>query len=216
MEEEITKEDIEQTKEEIRVVGICGSLRSGSFTRAALRIALEGATELGAETHLIDLREYELDFCHGEEGQRAYPADVHRLRREVAQAQGIILATPEYHGGMSGVLKNALDLTGFDQFGGKMMGLIGVSGGQMGAINALNSLRTVGRSLHAWVIPEQALIPQAWKIFDDAGRLKETDYEERLKEVGRQVARFAYLHTSQQAMEFLELWEQAPENPGGD
>jgi FMN reductase len=214
--EEITRDEIEETKEKIRVVGICGSLRSGSFTRAALRIALEGAAELGAETQLIDLRDYELDFCHGEERQRAYSADVHRLRREAAQAQGIILATPEYHGGMSGVLKNALDLMGFNQFGGKMIGLIGVSGGQVGAINALNSLRTIGRSLHAWVIPEQALIPQAWQVFDETGRLKNNDYEERLKEVGRQVTRFAYLHTSEQAREFLELWEQAPENPGGD
>ena len=53
-------------------------------------------------------------------------------------------------------------------------------------------------------------------MFDDTGRLKNNDYEERLKEVGRQVTRFAYLHTSEQAREFLELWEQAPENPGGD
>jgi hypothetical protein len=42
------------------------------------------------------------------------------------------------------------------------------------------------------------------------------DYEDRLKEVGRQVTRFAYLHTSKQSLEFLELWEQAPENPGGE
>jgi NAD(P)H-dependent FMN reductase len=212
---DVTKEQIEETKQEIRIVGICGSLRSGSFTRSALRLALEGAAELGAETQLIDLRDYELDFCHGEEKQRGYPADVHKLRREVKQAQGIILATPEYHGGISGVLKNALDLMGFDQFGGKMMGLIGVSGGQMGAVNALNSLRTIGRSMHAWVIPEQALIPQAWKVFDDTGKLKQEDFEERLKEVGRQVTRFAYLHTSEQALEFLRLWEEAPVNPGG-
>jgi NAD(P)H-dependent FMN reductase len=216
MVEEITRDEIEETREEIQVIGICGSLRSGSFTRAALRIALEGAAELGAETQLIDLRDYELEFCHGEEKKRGYPADVHRLRAEVAQAQGVILATPEYHGGMSGVLKNALDLMGFDQFGGKMIGLIGVSGGQVGAVNALNSLRTIGRSLHAWVVPDQALIPQAWQVFDETGQLKNTDYEERLKQVGRQVTRFAYLHTSEQAREFLEMWEQAPENPGGD
>jgi len=103
---------------------------------------------------------------------------------------------------MSGVLKNALDLMGFDQLGGNMMGLIGMSGGQMGAINALNSLRAIGRSLHAWVIPEQA-----WQLFGKSGRLKSSDYEKRLKEVGRQVTRFAYLHGSKQALEFLELWE---------
>jgi NAD(P)H-dependent FMN reductase len=78
-------------------------------------------------------------------------------------------------------------------------------------------LRTIGRSLHAWIIPEQVSIPQAWKMFDDAtGNLRDKDLEHRLKEIGRQVARFAYLHTSEEALEFLRLWESAPVNPGGD
>ena len=104
---------------------------------------------------------------------------------------------------------------GFEQFGGKMLGLIGVSGGTMGAVNALNSLRAIGRSLHAWVIPEQVAIPQGWKVFNEDGTLKDHDYRERLLNVGRQVARFAYMHSSQQVQAFLELWEQAPSNPGG-
>ena len=57
-----------------------------------------------------------------------YPPGVGKLREEVRAAEGIILGTPEYHGGFSGVLKNALDLMGFDEFEGKMMGLVGVSG----------------------------------------------------------------------------------------
>ena len=96
-----------------------------------------------------------------------------------------------------------------------MLGLVGVSGGGMGAFGALNNLRAVGRALHAWVIPEQASIPQAWKVFDAAGNLQDSDLEKRLKDVGRQVARFAYLHTSKQAQEFLRVWEAAPVNPGG-
>ena len=84
----------------------------------------------------------------------------------------------------------------------------------MGAVHALNSLRNIGRALHAWVIPEQAWIPEARKLFDEEGRLNDREYEERLKEVGRQVARFAYLHTSEKAREFLRLWEGAPVNPG--
>ena len=86
----------------------------------------------------------------------------------------------------------------------------------MGAINALNNLRTIGRALHAWVVPEQVSIPQARDAFDQAGRLKSARLEDRLMEVGRQVARFAYLHSSEQASEFLRLWETAPVNPGGD
>ncbi len=79
----------------------------------------------------------------------------------------------------------------------------------------MNNLRAVGRALHTWVIPEQASIPEAYKVFDEAGTLKDSALEKRLKEVGRQVARFAYLHTSEQAQEFLRAWEGAPVNPGG-
>ena len=96
-----------------------------------------------------------------------------------------------------------------------MLGLVGVSGGTMGAFGALNTLRAVGRALHAWVIPEQASIPEAWKVFEQSGALTDRALEKRLKDVGRQVARFAYLHTSAQAQAFLQAWESAPVNPGG-
>lgn len=205
----------DQDGNRVFVVGICGSIRSGSYTRLAVRIALQGAQEVGVQTRLIDLKDYHLVFCDGKEDESTFPEDVFKLRREVSQAGGIILGTPEYHGGVSGVLKNALDLMGFDEIEGKMIGLVGVSGGALGAVHALNSLRTVGRALHAWVIPEQASIPEAWKVFDESGNLKDSDLEKRVKDVGRQVARFAYLHTSEKAQEFLRAWEGAPVNPGG-
>ena len=181
----------------------------------ALQAALEGAQEAGAAIRLIDLREYELIFCDGKEDESSYPAGVFRLRDVVRSAQGLILGTPEYHGSYSGVLKNALDLMGFDEFEGKMLGLVGVSGGKMGAFGAMNDLRDVGRALHAWVVPEQASIPEAWKAFDERGRLKDAALAERVKEVGRQVARFALLHASNRPQEFVEAWEGAVENPGG-
>jgi NAD(P)H-dependent FMN reductase len=212
---ETTLQPLESIDHAIRVVGINGSLRDGSYTRLAIDLALQGAEEVGAQTQLIDLREYDLVFCDGKVGDDDAPPDVLRLRQEVRQAHGIILGTPEYHGSFSGVLKNALDLMGFDEFEGKMMGLVGTSGGKMGAINALNSLRMVGRALHAWVVPEQISIPEAWRMFDATGNLKDPAMEDRLKEMGRQVARFAFLHSSEQAREFLHLWEIAPANPGG-
>ena len=200
----------------IRVVGICGSLRASSCTRMAVNIALSGAKEVGAQTELIDLRQYQLIFCGEVEDEKDYPPDVFRLCEKVKSAQGIILGTPEYHGSFSGVLKNAMDLMGFDEFEGKVLGLIGVSGGRMGAINALSALQTVGRQLHAWVIPQQASIPQTSLAFDEAGNLRDKALEARVLEVGRQVARFAYLHSSEKVKEFLRLWETAPVNPGGE
>lgn len=198
---------------QIRVVGICGSLRNGSYTRKIVKLALEGAAELGSQVDLVDLREYELPFCKEGDNGSEFSPDVQTFRSLVTSADGIILGTPEYHGSFSGVLKNALDLMGFEEFEGKMLGLVSVSRGQMGGLNALNSLRTIGRALHAWVIPEQVSIPRVATEFD-GGSLKDRKLAERVMDVGRQVARFAFLHTSDKANEFVRLWEEAPQNPG--
>jgi NAD(P)H-dependent FMN reductase len=199
----------------ILVVGLSGSLRAGSYTSMAVKIALQAAKEVGVQTQFIDLSKYNLAFCDGRRDVNTYSEGVINLKKTFAKARGIILGTPEYHGGYSGVLKNAIDLMGFQEFEGKMIGLIGVSGGTMGATNALNSLRNIGRSLHAWIIPEQAAIGEAWKVFDKTGAMKDNNLDQRVREVGRQVARFAYLHTSEKSKEFLSTWESAPENPGG-
>jgi NAD(P)H-dependent FMN reductase len=196
----------------IHIAGISGSRRAGSYTRMAVALALRGAAEVNTVTHLIDLAEFNLAFAGS--GADKGP-DFERLSSEVKQADGIILGTPEYHGSFSGVLKNALDLMGFEEFEGKMIGLVGVSGGAMGAFEGLNSLRNVGRALHAWVVPEQAAVPEAWKVFEGSGAVKEPRLEERLKNVGRQVARFARLHKCAASNEFLKTWEEAPANPGG-
>jgi len=199
---------------DVRIAGICGSLREGSYTRRAVEIALEGAAEVGVQVQLIDLDDYRLCFCDGKSDEDDYPDDVFRLREDVRRAQGLILGTPEYHGSFSGVLKNALDLMGFAELQGKMIGLVGVSGGSSGAVGALAALRSVGRAVHAWTVPEQASIANAGQAFDAAGKLKDAGLHDRVKLVGCQVARFAYLHSSEQARQFLQAWEGAQENPG--
>jgi NAD(P)H-dependent FMN reductase len=96
-----------------------------------------------------------------------------------------------------------------------MIGLIGVSAGAMGAFDALNGLRSVGRALHAWVLPQQVAVPEAFKIFDGQGRIHDTGIEQRLHSVGKDAARFAHLHKCGQLHEFFQNWEKAPVNPGG-
>ncbi len=202
-------------REPVRVVGLSGSLRPDSLTRRAVEIALRGATELGAEAELFDLRECRV-ACDGNSDDGAYPESVYRLRNAVKNANGLVLGTPEYHGSFSGVLKNALDLLGFEEVQSKMIGLIGVSGGPMGAIHALASLRTIGRHLHAWVVPHQAAIPFAGQAFDEEGNLKDAKLQERVMEVGRQVVKFGFLHHSAAAKKFLDAWVSATPNPGGE
>lgn len=201
----------------IKIIAISGSLSHESFTRKALKIALNGALAANAEIELIDLRDYELAFCganvDADGNETEYPDDVFRLRSQVLQAHGIILGTPEYHASYSGVLKNALDLMSSEHFEGKMMGLVGVSAGALGANSAINSLRSVGRSLHAWVVPEQVSIPFVDSVFDSQGNPLNHEIEQRLIALGKQVARFASLHSSPHAQEFIQAWEAAPENP---
>jgi FMN reductase len=194
--------------ESIRVVGVCGSLRPNGWTEAALKIALAGAKERGATAELLDLRDYDLPFCTGGDVDAIQGnAGVQRLRQKVFEASGIILATPNYHGSVSGVLKNALDLMSMREFEGKVVGLIGVSGGRMGGTFTLNTLRAIGRTLHAWVIPSEAWIYNADSAFTEAGHIKDPNSEQRVRDVGRKIARVTRMLASKEARELLHLWE---------
>ncbi|MBR8830682.1 MAG: hypothetical protein N5P05_000818 [Chroococcopsis gigantea SAG 12.99] len=161
----------------MKIVGINGSLRQGSYTAKALNAAADRVRGLGVEVEILDLRTMTLPFCNGED---AYPdyRDVDKLRATVKSADGLILATPEYHGSVSGVLKNALDLMSFEHLSGKVAGLVSVLGGQSNN-NALNDLRIIVRWVHGWVIPEQVAIGQAWKAFDEQGKLLDEKLSQR-------------------------------------
>jgi FMN reductase len=161
----------------VRIVGIAGSLRPGSYSHLALGVAVQRVEALGAEVEILDLRQMNLPFCDGGDEYPDYP-DVKRLQEAVSAADGLILATPEYHGSVSGVLKNALDLMSFDQLSGKVTGMISVLGGQPNS-NALNDLRVIMRWVHGWVIPEQVAIGSAWKAFSPEGKLLDEKLSQR-------------------------------------
>lgn len=194
---------------EVRVVGLAGSFRPGSATRMAVQYALRGAEEEGAKASLLDLAGYDLPFM-GMEGRDGGAKAVRRFRDALRGSDGIILGSPEIHGSFSGVLKNALDLAGSDEFEGKMVGLVGVAGGRMGATETLSDLRNVGRSLHAWVVPTQVSIGDSGEAFDPTGDPVDREVGKRLMEVGKQVAHFARLHKCENHLQFLREWEGAP------
>lgn len=161
----------------VKIVGIAGSLRPQSYSHLALQAASRRITALGAQMEILDLRQMQLPFCNGEKEYPDYP-DVDKLRNAVSRADGLILSTPEYHGSASGVIKNALDLMSFDQLSDKVTGLISVLGGQSNS-NALNDLRVIMRWVHAWVIPEQIAIAQAWTAFGKDGKIVDEKLSQR-------------------------------------
>jgi NAD(P)H-dependent FMN reductase len=167
----------------VKLVGIAGSLREASYSQQMLRYVAEQARQYGADVEILDLREMNLPFC---DGTGDYPdhADVEVLRAAVKQADGLLLATPEYHGSVSGVLKNALDLMSFEHLEGKVVGLISVLGGQANS-NALNDLRVIMRWVHAWVIPEQVAVGQAWQALNEQGEPTDAKLRERCDGLAR-------------------------------
>jgi NAD(P)H-dependent FMN reductase len=191
-----------------RVVGLAGSLRAGSATQKAVRWALLGAEQDGAQTRLLDLAAYDLPFL-GRDREPKARAAVERFLGDLHAADGIILGSPEIHGSVSGVLKNAIDLADRQAFEGKMLGLIGVAGGRLGAGETLSHLRAIGRSLHAWVIPTQVSIADADRAFDPRGEPVDPDVRDRLLSVGKQVAHFGWLHKCENHLQFLREWETA-------
>jgi FMN reductase len=164
----------------VKIVGIAGSLRPDSYSQFALQVAAQKLQALGAEVEILDLRQMQLPFCDGSKEYPQYP-DVTRLQAAFSQADGIVLVSPEYHGSVSGVLKNALDLMSFDQLSDKVAGFISILGGQSNS-NALNEMRIIMRWVHAWSIPEQVAIGQAWQAFSPEGKLTDDKLSKRLDE----------------------------------
>ncbi|WP_247730821.1 NADPH-dependent FMN reductase [Halovivax limisalsi] len=167
------------------IVAICGSLAEDSATRVSLRVALEAAEGAGADTTLVDLREYDLppyDSDHHEAG------DADRLRRVIGSGDAILLGTPLYHGTFSSALKTALDYCRIDQFEGATVGLLCVAGGDF-PTPALSHLRAVARSLHAWTLPLEVAIPNSGRAVAD-GEL-DADLADRVRELGTELVAYA-------------------------
>jgi NAD(P)H-dependent FMN reductase len=169
------------------VVAISGSLREGSRTLKAAEVALRGASIAGATTELVDLRRVALPFFDARKDETTYPSSVWELLDPTGRADGLILASPVYHGTVSGALKNALDflhLLGHDGLDGKVVGLISVAGGGEGT-NTLNTLEYIARSLHLWTMPMTVAVPGS--AFCGDGELHDVRISKRLIDLGREV-----------------------------
>ena len=177
----------------LRVLGICGSMKPKSSTAFVINYALDAAEKAGAEITFYDISEHALPFADGRDDESTYPPGVHEFKKLIRDSQGIIIGTPEYHNSYTGSLKNALDLCGFGEFEHKMVGIIGVAGGGMGAANAIGHLRAVMRGVGAWVVPHQVSISHSGKIFSGSGIIADEALQKRLKKLGNDVTKYARL-----------------------
>jgi FMN reductase len=176
----------------VNIVGLGGSLRPTSSSRAALKVALDGAAEAGAKVDLLDLRQLNLPMYDPSSDEM--PESVTRLVESIYAADGMIWSSPLYQGSISGSFKNALDwlilLSDREPayLTDKVVGLISVAGGTQG-LQAINTMEFIVRALRGWAVPLVVPIPQSWQAFEDSGRPANPQIEEPLKTLGGEVVR---------------------------
>jgi chromate reductase len=180
----------------MRIVGIAGSLRARSFNLGLLHAMHEVAPE-GLELDVRTLHGVPL-YNADDEAAGGLPEAVKVLKDVVAQADGLVLATPEYNNGIPGVFKNAIDWMSRPAgdigrvFGAKPVALLGASPGGFGTILSQSAwlpvLRTLGT--RPW-FEQKLLVSRAGGLFDEEGRLTDAATRERLQEFIEGFARFA-------------------------
>jgi len=177
----------------VRVVGLGGSLREESTSRAALQVALEGAAASGAGVELLWVRDLDLPLYTAE---HAPPPDAQRLAETVYNADALIWSSPTYHGSVSGSFKNALDwlilLAENDPpyLTNKPIGLVTTAGGVQG-LQAVNTMDFIARALRGWSVPLVLPVAQSWQSFDPDGHLKDEAIAAQLRRLGAEVVRAA-------------------------
>src|SRR4029078_4491410 len=177
------------------VLGICGSLRKGSFNMAALRtaIALKPADMTVTIADIAQIPLYNEDVR-----QQGFPPVVETLRRQIKEADALLFACPEYNYSMTGVLKNAMDGSPRppDQpFAGKPCAILGAAAGMAGTARAQYDLRRscVFLDMHPLNKPE-VLIGQAQTKFDANGNLLDEAAKGFIRDLMVNLAAWARLH----------------------
>jgi azobenzene reductase len=136
----------------MRITLLAGSNRKNSTSTKLSRYIEKQLTSLGHEVIFFDLYEKPLPFFSKDSNIDIDPHLV-ELKEAMLQAQAIILSTPDYHGSVSGVLKNALDHLDFDHFDSKAVLSISSAGGAAG-VSSLTQLQTIIRNVHGINCPE--------------------------------------------------------------
>ena len=184
-------------KGRINVLGIAGSLRQDSYSTLGLKIVLEEAIKYGSESYLLDLRELNLPLYDPGGPSTSNESTSNSTRKNALErtatalkwADALILASPDYHGSMSGTLKNFLDYF-WEEFAGKTFGYI-VASHEKG-LTVADQMRTAIRQCYGWSMPYNISI-NGEKDFDSKGTLVNSTLAKRLKMLARDLVIYGTL-----------------------
>jgi chromate reductase, NAD(P)H dehydrogenase (quinone) len=186
----------------VRILAISGSSRRESLNQKLLDIAAQGARDAGAEVTVARLADFDLPIYDGDfEAERGVPHEVRKLHELMEKHDALLIATPEYNGGYTALLKNAIDWisrprvdgsSGVDLLTGKVAALVSASPGQLGGLRSQTGLRVVLEKLGMLVIPQAFALSRAHEAFDAAGKLEDSSAMRLVSGVGEALYRTTF------------------------
>ena len=171
----------------IKILAVSGSMRANSQGRRALQLMLDAAQQRGAQTRLIDLCEMDLPMFRP--GASTQCASVQEAREAVEWADCLILGTPDYHGSMSGAMKNFLDYHWRD-FAGKLFAYVCTSHEK--GLTAMEQMRTAVRQCYGWSLPYGVSF-DGKETFNENGELISEQLGARLQMTARDLVTYGTL-----------------------
>ena len=174
----------------IRIVVINGSVRPGNYTSMASALVVdELRKDSMVSVQVINPAELDLPLP----GINPHAEATRKLQAAVKDATAVILATPEYHGSLSSVMKLVIENLGFPSvLAGKPVALLGVAAGSIGAIKSLEQLRSIASHIGAHVLPMPVSVPNVQKVFDPSGRVLDPAIEKLVRSLAKSV--MDYIH----------------------
>lgn len=167
----------------IKILGVSGSMREGSHSARAVNIVLEALADYGAETRLLDLRVADLPI-YRPYGEGTETDGIRLATEAVNWAEAFVLASPDYHGSMSGAMKNFLDYY-WEEFAGKVFGYLCASHEK--GLTVMDQMRTAVRQCYGWSLPYGVSF-HGNEDFDAAGNVTNARMAQRLRMIARDLA----------------------------
>lgn len=164
----------------LKVLGVGSSMRKRSYGTKALKIVLERMEKLDAETHLLDLRRVKMPTFNPNSSMQSGKG-LKEISEEVNWADVLILTTPDYHGSMSGPMKNFLDHY-WQEFAGKTFGYICASHEK--GLTVMDQMRTAVRQCYGWSLP-YGISVNGEEDFNEAGEIVSSLLTKRLRMLAR-------------------------------
>lgn len=164
----------------IKIVAISGSVRPGNYTDMALTLAVDELKKApNVDVEVLKLAPLNLPLP----GLPATnPEAIEAFQQSVQDATGVLLASPEYHGGISSPMKLAIDNLGFpSMLAGKPVSILGVAAGTIGAIKSTEQLRAICAHVGAVPLPLAVSIPHIQQVFDKNGQCQDAGAEKNIR-----------------------------------